>query len=328
MAPTRTITPADLIRDLAREIDALPPLSSLIERFVGCVDCAVATATDIGRILERDPTLRDWVLRRANSGFCKLSRPILTVTDACVVLGIEPVTQLVYAACSRDLLHHDLAAYGWTRRGFWLHGLAVGTAAARLARQLGPRSPLSTEGARLAGLVHDAGRILVANRLPISRDGWTGDTTLEHSTVGFDHAMASAAIAAEWALPAKVVEAAAGHHFETPSGSAALVAAADTLMLAWDVGPGTYPRCDRDVPLPELQRLLDPFGLDRQSIVAWCDELPPIVTFLDDMLKVSNRPVPLDIPAAPAKSAHQAQPPARTRSRRHRPRGRTRRRRR
>lgn len=56
MAPTRTITAAALIRDLAREIDALPPLSSLIERFVGCVDCVIATAADIGRILERDPT--------------------------------------------------------------------------------------------------------------------------------------------------------------------------------------------------------------------------------------------------------------------------------
>lgn len=315
MPPAHALDLPTLRRDLAREIARLPRLAAMLDGFLSSSGQATASVEAITGHLAQDPTIRDWILRQANSGFCKQQRPLHGLGDACVVLGLESVSRLAYAACTEGLLLHDPAPYRGTPRGAWLHGLSVGCAAAHLAATLGPAAGLAPEAARVAGLLHDVGKRLVADRWPRDAVAPQGPDH-EAAILGFDHAMASAAVAATWDLPGAVIDAIAGHHAEAPSGGAAVVAAANLLMSHWCVGTATYPRVDADPPLDDLARVLAVAAPPRAALERWCQACVPVVTGLDEMLRWSQRPAAPEL-APPALPREPAPTPRSSRSRRH-----------
>lgn len=292
----------ELSRELASEIAELPRLSRIVEQFLLQVGRDTATAADIANALELDPVLKAWVLRQANSGFFKLNRPIATAAEACVVLGTEPVTRLVYAACTRDLLQRRLFCYQYPGNGFWLHGLAVGLAARRLAALQGEVSPLGIEAGHVAGLLHDVGKLLLDARL--SRKGGRRIVSLEEEfrCTGLDHGILSAAVADSWSLPTEIVMALACHHAEAPLPQARLLATTDLLINHWDVGTAPYPHLDREPPLKDLAKLTAPLGLEPGQIERWCRELPPVIEGLMQMLNAVGHGHPPDIATQPIRA--------------------------
>lgn len=288
-----------LARDLAPEIASLPRLSCVVEQFLLSAGRDTASAADIAAALALDPILETWVLRQANSGFCKLNRPVATVGEACVVLGLEPVTRLVYAACTRDLLRRRLHCYHHPGQGFWLHGLAVGLAARRLAALLGGASPLGIESAQVAGLLHDVGKLLLDPRLPRAGGSRPVSPAVERALSGFDHGVHSAAVAVAWSLPESVVLALAFHHTDHYQPPARLVAVADHLVGHWRLGLATYPELDRPPPLADLAALAAPLGADMPLLARWAQDLPPLLVGLTEMIKAvgHGRPPAID-PAA------------------------------
>jgi HD-like signal output (HDOD) protein len=297
----RELCPAQIrriARELAPEIASLPRLSCVVEQFLLSAGRDTASAGDIAAALGLDPLLRDWVLRQANSGFCKLNLPVGSVAEACVVLGLELVTRLVYAACTRDLLRRRLVCYRYPANGFWLHGLAVGLAARRLAALLGDASPLGVEQAQVAGLLHDLGKLLLDRRLP--RAGGPRDVAPdeERACAGYDHGVHSAAIAVAWGLPAPVSLAVALHHAGEPPAPARLIAVADRLMIDWQVGSAVYPQVERPLPLEELAALAAPLGASPALLARWGGELPPLVSGLAEMVKQLGHGAPPALPAA------------------------------
>lgn len=281
-----------LAAELAPQIAELPRLSCVVEQFLQHAGRDTATAAEIGAALTCDPLLRDWVLRQANSGFCKLNRPLATVAEACVVLGLGAVTRLVYAACTRDLLRRRLSCYQYPGNGFWLHGLAVGLAARRLAALLKDASPLAAEEAQIAGLLHDMGKLLLDDRLPRAGGPRRVLVCEERASTGLDHGVYSAAIAATWSLPLDIVLAMAFHHGEAPPPAARLIAVADHLITHWDVGTAVYPRLERDPPLDACAAIAEPLGVERTILARWSAELPPLLTGLAEMVRTLGRGSP------------------------------------
>ncbi len=307
-----------LARMLAPEIRSLPRLSRVVERFLRDAGRDTASATDFAAALDLDPTLRGWVLRQANSGFANLRRPVGSVAEACVVVGLEPLSRLVYAACTRDLLDHRLRRYPFARGGFWLHGLAVGIACRRLAVRLGASAPLGAEEAMVAGLLHDVGKLLLDARLP--REVEDPHPATERHHTGVDHGLLSAAAMRAWGLPSRPVAAVAAHHAPAPVAAGRLIATADHLVRHWAVGERPYAATGEEPPVDELIALAAPLAADADLITRWCEELPPLVDGLQAMVRVLGHGTPPDLPAGQPQAASQDPPPAagRWRSRRDR----------
>lgn len=289
-----------MARALAPEIATLPRLSRVVESFLADAGRDTATAADIARALALDPVIEGWVLRQANSGYAKLARPVTSVAEACVVLGLASVTRLVFAACTRDLMQHRFAAYRYPGQGFWLHALATATAAGRLAALLGPRAPVPVPLAQAAGLLHDVGKLLVEPRL--ARAGGPRPIAIaeEVAAVGCGHALVSAAVATTWDLPLPLVMAIAAHHADAPPQAARLVAVADRLVNHWGLGPWTYPRLDLDPPWDDLAAIGGPCGVDREVLAAWCRQLPPLLDGLVAMVRAIGHGAPPALPAGVA----------------------------
>ena len=315
-APSRPVSVKELAQDLAPEITGLPRLSCTVERFLADASRDTARAEDFAAALDLDPVLRGWVLRQANSGFAKLSRPVTSVAQACVVIGVAPLSRLVYAACTRDLLRRPLVCYRYPGQGFWLHGLAVCAAAGSLAEQAGPGARLVPEEARVAGLIHDVGKLLLDGRLP--RTGAPRPVALaeERALLGADHGLVSAAVAMHWQLPAPVVDAVAGHHDPEPSPLGRCIAIADRLVRHWGLGVWTYARLDLDPPWRELLDTAAPLGLARPALENWCAGLPPILAGLEEMVRAIGHGEPPALPPAQPDAAPAAVEDRSRRSRR------------
>ena len=293
LAVNRSVDSAlELADQLAPQIATLPRLSQVVEAFLENAGRDTARAEDFAAALSLDPTLEGWVLRQTCSGYFNLATPPRTVSDACVVLGLEPLSRLVYAACTQDLLEYRMTCYRYPGHGFWLHGLAVGVAARKLAIRLGPQSPLGAEEAFVAGLLHDVGKILLDPLLP--RTGGPRHITIQEEMAngGRDHALISAAVTAAWSMPFSVIEAVAQHHEQIPSAGGRLVAAADLVIRHWGVGIWTYAKLDIDPPLTELGCLIG----ESDVLESWCAELPPILAGLEEMLLSMNRGTLPDLP--------------------------------
>jgi putative nucleotidyltransferase with HDIG domain len=304
-------------RDLANQIAELPRLSIVVDRFLQHAGRDTATVAEIADVLKLDPVLQAWVLRQANSGFCKLNRPINTVAEACIVLGIGPVTRLVYAACTRDLLRRRLFCYNYPGNGFWLHGLAVGAASRRLAGLLGDSSPISPEAAQVAGLLHDVGKLLIDSGLPKAGGPRVVTLAEERRFAGLDHGIHSAAIADTWSLPADIILAVALHHGDNPAPQARILALSDLLMTHWKVGTDVYPHLDREPPWQQLFSMATPLGVDEKHVQRWCRDLPTLIAGLSEMVHTVGHGRPPDITSGYSKRTGE---PARKNSDRRRPR--------
>lgn len=107
---------------------------------------------------------------------------------------------------------------GLDREGFWVHCLAVATTAEMLADRTHPRTDAGE--AFVCGLLHDLGKLVLAESLPKSYSRALGDaktdngdlTEIERSFIGVDHCVAGRRAAETWRLPPRLREVIWFHH--------------------------------------------------------------------------------------------------------------------
>lgn len=194
---------------LPRAMPAVPEVAArLIETFE-------APDVDLGAIaaqIDRDPVLAAKLLQQANSSFFRLARPVATVRDAAMVLGLNKVRALVIATSLRESFH---AVGGLNLDQFWHYSFC----SALLAKHI--CDPLKLDGniAFTTGLLHGMGELVMHAGLPeymaaINRATPLLDLTraaVQYEALGYCYAEVGAALAREWRLPKPMTEAIEHH---------------------------------------------------------------------------------------------------------------------
>ncbi len=285
-----------LAEHLMRQIERLPRFTRVVSEFLVLSRKEYFTTREFEHVIAREPGLHDWLLRQANSGFFNLVRPVASVAEATVVIGLDQLKRMVYAACSRDLLGYRMRTYHFPGDGFWLHALGVGIVSHALKERIADGRALPGDEAMVAGLLHDVGKRILDPEL-IKRGGQRAITRDEEfSVAGIDHAELSARIAAMWNLPEAVVTAIRYHHLPWRDGQllggAALVYLAGALCDSWGLGKWTYAKLGHEPQLSGHRDLLSGLGLDTDNLHDLVDELRPTLAGLQEMLHAcrSNPP--------------------------------------
>lgn len=271
----------DLAADLRPQIAALPRLTRLVVRYLALL-ARDGSPRELAAGLAADGVLSRWLLRQANSGYFNLPRPVTTLADALVVIGVESLTRMVFAVCTRDLLNFHLHRYPGGSREFWRHGLLCGALARALARHAGSACGLVPEEALLAGLLHDLGKRPLDPLLD-RRQGHRPVTRQEERRVaGADHAGVSALICEAWDLPAAIVVAVGSHHDDSPPAAGCVLALADAIAHRRRGG------AHDDMPLPPgaWARWRAPLDLPVEDLQALLICVKPVLAGLDEMLRL------------------------------------------
>jgi diguanylate cyclase (GGDEF)-like protein len=264
-------------------------------------------ASEIVRVIKADPALAARLVKAANKGVVLGRRPIASVPDAVLVLGLRAVRQL---ALGFSLLsshrHGKCRSFDYAR--FWQHSLGTAIAFGALATRV---KTAPAEEAFVAGLLSGMGSLALATLYPreysdvidqFQRDSSTPLAALERAAFALDHNELTAALLCDWGLPRAIVDAA--YHQEMPDqcGSPPDTRAhltARALHYARRLGELCLARDEERAALyPALRELGTQFGLDGDATLVLLDEIASEWQDWGRILDVDSSEVPLIADAA------------------------------
>ncbi|MCC7261164.1 MAG: HDOD domain-containing protein [Candidatus Latescibacteria bacterium] len=232
------------VRGLHRLIGHLGPLPVLPQVYFEVRNLIVseegASVEAIARVILREPAMAAKLMQVANTSFFGQRRQVESVERAITVLGLALVHGLVLAHSVFQVLEVRQVE-GFSHEALWRHSLACGL----LARQIAQRLSWSTqeqEAATLAGLLHDLGKLVLANAVPLRyarvilrvRQGKRSLAAAERELLGVTHATMGGHLAEWWNLPLPLVEAIRWHcrpsAIRHPGPLACLIHLADVLV--------------------------------------------------------------------------------------------------
>jgi HD-like signal output (HDOD) protein/CheY-like chemotaxis protein len=203
---------------------SLPAAPSLYIRLRQELDDPMCSAERVGTIMAMDVAMSAKVLQLVNSSFFGLAKAVTSTAQACMVLGTDTLSSIVAMTDGFSRFGSGVVG-GLSIEELQSHSLSVGTLSRKIAL-VRPETQAFGETAFLAGLLHDAGKLLLATAqkdyariLKASIASKTPIDTIEREMWRSGHGEVGAYLLGLWGLPDPVVEAVAFHHrpLEAPS---------------------------------------------------------------------------------------------------------------
>ena len=178
------------------------------------------TISEITRVAQTDPALTSRLIRQANSAAQGAGRPIASVTDAILRLGMGTVRNLAMGFSLVDQYQNG-PCEGFDYQAFWSHALLMALA----AQSFGAMTKLgASEELFACGLLSQVGRLSLSTVYPVAYGQLLQDpnaaasmAALEQEHLHTDHNELTAALLIEWGLPGALVEPI--YHHESPDTS-------------------------------------------------------------------------------------------------------------
>jgi len=195
----------------------LPALSTGAQRLIAALSRRNVEIAQLVKIIERDPMLAARVLELSNSGVFGRLRRFQSVQHAVVFIGTSSLRRHAISWTIGGVLKRLPDMPRWSASRFTRHSEAVALLTDSLCDHLPIRG---SDGAFIAGLMHDVGKYVICAEAPDSIDtilslrglGCQPVTDCERDVLGIDHAEISCMAAEKWLLPDNVCQAIHRHH--------------------------------------------------------------------------------------------------------------------
>jgi len=207
-----------LLRDQAlKGLDRLPHLSSGIGTLLAKLAFRNVGYEELTEVVSRDSLLCGHILRTVNSAGFARSRTITSVQQAMTLLGLSKLRRIAVSFSVTNTFSKTRTPQSWSRTCFNLHSAATAIVAESIAAAL--NAP-NCQGAFLAGLLHDIGKLLIAITAPqqyemsleLASASGRPLVECERELLGTDHAELSGLALTRWSLPEPVCRAVFHHH--------------------------------------------------------------------------------------------------------------------
>jgi len=207
-----TLTARELVTGSIRLV-SLPEVCIRVNEML---DDPTVTAIELGHIISQDTSLTARLLKIVNSSYYGFQAKIETVSRAITVVGLRELRGLVIAASAVETFS-NVSDEVLNKVRFWRHSLYCGVIARLLAEQC---HVLHSERLFVAGLLHDIGKLIIAQRLPqeiraiaVEADlAQRADFEVEQDLLGFNHAEVGGELMHAWNMPETLFESVAYHH--------------------------------------------------------------------------------------------------------------------
>jgi HD-like signal output (HDOD) protein len=249
---------ADRIRkSVARGVLTLPPLPELATRVLQLLRAEDgADVVALSKLIEKEPAITASVLRVANSVSFAGFGAVPDLDQAIARLGARQVGSIVTAVTHKDNYVSSDPAYAQLMRRLWDHAVATALGARRLA--VAGRGDAGE--AFLAGLLHDAGKLVVlkgVDQLGRGKDAVQISPAVVSELMKLLHAELGYRTLTAWKLPAPICRVAERHHDpKPPLGDLLLIRVQAANAIARAIGAHPEPQQDLDLhAVPAIERL-------------------------------------------------------------------------
>jgi HD-like signal output (HDOD) protein len=208
--------------ELSRLTGRLQNLPSLPEIYLSIADALQSPTTSAQRIADiasKDPGIAAKLLQLANSAYFGFGRKVFSLTEAVQLLGVSVIQSLAMAVPIFSQFPRSKCP-NFPIDQVWDHSVQTGVLSRRLFNEQVGDAHLA-EQAFCAGLLHDIGKIILADNLTApyaavleeARATHTPLVEVERRHLQATHAEVGGYLLALWGLPMPLVEAVAGHHY-------------------------------------------------------------------------------------------------------------------
>jgi putative nucleotidyltransferase with HDIG domain len=209
MSATNTIN----VEELA-EISTIPVV---VTKAIQVLNDPKSSAKDLTDLIINDQVLAGKILKVANSAFYGLPSKINNLNRAITLLGFNEIKRMITPILLLDTFKSLSNNKYFSSREFWCHSLAVAGACEILAERENRVHDIGE--ARIVGLLHDIGRLVVVESLTDKFEKLMKKVELgvdvmkaESAMLGMDHAEIGAQVTKFWNLPQRVVDGIRYHH--------------------------------------------------------------------------------------------------------------------
>lgn len=147
---------------IIRQINMLPPLPKSVHEIEKVYANESATASDMAKIIEKDPMITANILKSINSPYYGLGAKITSVHQAVSLLGMSVTRGLVLQNSIRKLLDMDMEPYNITPEEFAAISNLQSTLMLRWYSQIDKKK---LEKLFLSSLLQEMGKIVIANEV-------------------------------------------------------------------------------------------------------------------------------------------------------------------
>jgi len=203
-------------KNLLLNVHNLPAIPIVILEVSKLLDDPMASATELGRVINRDQGLVTKVLTVANSPLYGLPRRVSTIEFAIVILGFEHIRNILIAISMIEAFRGKNNK-NWDRKSYWVHSLITATASKRIADDLGYQK---SGEAFTAGLLHDLGISVIQryftkdyNKIcEMVQEELVSYEQAEEFILGLTHMEVGKLLAEKWNLPPSLSDCLLYHH--------------------------------------------------------------------------------------------------------------------
>jgi HD-like signal output (HDOD) protein len=206
-----------LKRKALQALAGLPPFSAILNRLISTLAGEDVSFSKLGDLIEKDTVVAGNLLKMVNSALYGRVGTINSVRHALSILGLTKLRNAVLGMSLTRMWNKAPVPKSWSMAQFNMHSAAVALLSDLLAQRLPVNYP---EGAFVAGLLHDLGRLLIATGLSdqhaliLEKHAEIGGSHLEaeREILGFTHSELSADALWVWNLPEPIRLAVLHHH--------------------------------------------------------------------------------------------------------------------
>lgn len=215
----RDLLTSKCLKHLVSRTDSIPSAPATYARIMALLAQQEVSAQEIGRVIEEDLGMTAKILQLVNSAFFGLPRRFSDIRQAVVYLGVDTVKALALT-CGIFSRFDSQGPSGLDVEALFAHSRFTGMLSGKIA-EAEQMQKEKVEDAFIAGILHDVGKLIIADNFPGSyRSLLSSATAGDHGTyaeaeiqsLGATHAQVGAYLMGLWGLPGSVVEAIAFHH--------------------------------------------------------------------------------------------------------------------
>jgi len=233
------INPAQYIRDDTK----LSTLPDIYRQILDAISKPNSSAYDIEKVIRIDTNLSARVLKIVNSAFYGYPSKIDTISRAVNIIGTKQLSTLAIGV-NITCVFKNIPSEIINMKMFWKHSILCGICARLIA---GYKNIQNTERMFVAGLLHDIGRLVLYNYLPIESLYAATDARSKHSLLyvaerdlfNFDHATIGGDLLNKWKISLSLEDCIRHHHEPQRSRNrveSAIVHLADIMANVMGIG--------------------------------------------------------------------------------------------